>query len=229
MLMASSARHHRTALSTGCWSGHGACAGSAGRLARGARAVVGFVVRLGAVREAGESTQDWLEPMIEYVEELYATGEFPHTIRLHWLAPVHRGFTAIASAAPRVRVVLADPGSQPAAVPGPVPAVRLGNLEIRADEFEVLVDERRVGLTVREFELFQALADQYDRVVPRHVLYERVWGGPMAHRERSVDVFVRKVRGKLAVAAPQWTYIHTHFGVGYRLTPEDRGQHEPAV
>jgi len=47
-------------------------------------------------------------------------------------------------------------------------------------------------------------------------------GAPWVHRDRSVDVFVRKVRGKLAAAAPEWTYVHTHFGIGYRFSPERR-------
>jgi DNA-binding response OmpR family regulator len=47
-----------------------------------------------------------------------------------------------------------------------------------------------------------------------------MWGGEMPRRDRSVDVLVRKVRGKLEVAAPDWRYIHTHFGIGYRFTPE---------
>jgi DNA-binding response OmpR family regulator len=37
-----------------------------------------------------------------------------------------------------------------------------------------------------------------------------------------VDVFVRKVRQKLEVASPEWTYIHTHFGLGYRYEPAPR-------
>ena len=49
----------------------------------------------------------------------------------------------------------------------------------------------------------------------------------MAHGDRSVDVFVRKVRQKLEKASPDWSYIHTHFGVGYRFDPEQRG--EPAA
>jgi DNA-binding winged helix-turn-helix (wHTH) protein len=100
------------------------------------------------------------------------------------------------------------------------------NLEIRPDEYEVLVDGRRLGLTVREFEVLLTLAEHEDRVVRRTHLYERVWGGKMKHRERAVDVFVRKVRNKLAQAEPTWIYIHTHFGVGYRLTPE---QLDPGV
>jgi hypothetical protein len=47
-----------------------------------------------------------------------------------------------------------------------------------------------------------------------------VWGYAMARGDRSVDVFVRKLRHKLEVASPEWRYIHTHFGVGYRFSPE---------
>ena len=54
----------------------------------------------------------------------------------------------------------------------------------------------------------------------REEIYERVWGYAMAHGDRSVDVFVRKLRQKLRAASPQWSYIHTHFGVGYRFAPE---------
>jgi DNA-binding response OmpR family regulator len=103
------------------------------------------------------------------------------------------------------------------------PTHRVANLKIRPEEFEVLADDRRVGLTLREFQVFLALAERYDRVVPRPELYAHVWGGPMAKRDRSVDVFVRKVRRKLAAAAPEWEYIHTHFGIGYRFTPERLG------
>jgi DNA-binding response OmpR family regulator len=104
------------------------------------------------------------------------------------------------------------------------PALRLGNLEILPDEVQALADGRRVGLTVREFQVLLVLALREDRVMRRADIYGRVWGGEMKHRDRSVDVFVRKVRDKLARAAPGWAYIHTHFGVGYRFSampPED--------
>jgi DNA-binding response OmpR family regulator len=73
-------------------------------------------------------------------------------------------------------------------------------------------------LTPREFELLALLA-RSDRVLRREEIYERVWGYAMVHGDRSVDVFVRKLRQKLRTASPQWSYIHTHFGVGYRFTP----------
>lgn len=106
-----------------------------------------------------------------------------------------------------------------------------GNLEIRPDEIQALVDGRRVGLTVREFQVLLVLARREDRVMRRADIYGHVWGGEMKHRDRSVDVFVRKVRTKLAQVAPGWAYIHTHFGVGYRFaaTPVESGGSNIAV
>jgi DNA-binding response OmpR family regulator len=95
-----------------------------------------------------------------------------------------------------------------------------GELEIRPAMFEAFVGGRAVGLTRREFELLQLLADNSGRVIQREQLYERVWGYAMAHGDRSVDVFVRKLRKKLEAASPGWVYLHTHFGVGYRFDPE---------
>jgi DNA-binding winged helix-turn-helix (wHTH) protein len=57
-------------------------------------------------------------------------------------------------------------------------------------------------------------------VLEREQIYQRVWGYAMAHGDRSVDVFIRKLRQKLEKRSPSWRYIHTHFGVGYRFDPE---------
>jgi DNA-binding response OmpR family regulator len=105
-------------------------------------------------------------------------------------------------------------------IPTQAGSVRVANLEIRPAELQVLADGRRVGFTVREFELFFLLSKRIDSVVQRPEVYELMWGGEMPRRDRSVDVLVRKVRGKLELAAPEWRYIHTHFGIGYRFTPE---------
>ena len=77
-----------------------------------------------------------------------------------------------------------------------------------------------VDLTRREFELIQLLAGAQGRVLEREEIYQRVWGYAMARGDRSVDVFVRKLRQKLEKASPSWRYIHTHFGVGYRFAAE---------
>jgi DNA-binding response OmpR family regulator len=95
-----------------------------------------------------------------------------------------------------------------------------GELEIRADRFQAFAGGRSVDLTRREFELIELLAGAEGRVLEREEIYQRVWGYAMARGDRSVDVFVRKLRQKLERASPQWRYIHTHFGVGYRFAPE---------
>jgi DNA-binding winged helix-turn-helix (wHTH) protein len=51
----------------------------------------------------------------------------------------------------------------------------------------------------------------------------------MAHGDRSVDVFIRKLRQKLEKRSPEWEYIHTHFGVGYRFDPEASGDAVPVA
>jgi DNA-binding response OmpR family regulator len=108
---------------------------------------------------------------------------------------------------------------------GPVAA---GELEIRSDRFQAFVDGRSVDLTRREFELIELLAGSEGRVLEREEIYQRVWGYAMARGDRSVDVFVRKLRQKLEKASADWRYIHTHFGVGYRFAAEPVDGTEPA-
>jgi len=100
---------------------------------------------------------------------------------------------------------------------GPVVA---GEIAIRADRFQAFVAGVSIDLTRREFELIELLASAEGRVLEREEIYQRVWGYAMARGDRSVDVFVRKLRQKLEKASPGWRYIHTHFGVGYRFAPE---------
>ena len=98
--------------------------------------------------------------------------------------------------------------------------VTAGELEIRPDRFQVLVGGGSIGLTRREFEVLHLLAESRGQVIERDALYQRVWGYAMAHGDRSVDVYVRKLRHKLERCSPGWRYIHTHVGVGYRFDAE---------
>ncbi len=98
-------------------------------------------------------------------------------------------------------------------------ATTVGEITIRPDLYQAYAADASLELTAREFEILQLLS-QSDRVLRREEIYERVWGYAMAHGDRSVDVFVRKLRQKLRAASPRWSYIHTHFGVGYRFAPE---------
>ena len=102
---------------------------------------------------------------------------------------------------------------------GPIVA---GEIEVRPDQYQCFVGSQTLDLTRREFELIHVLASAQGRVMERGSIYQRVWGYAMAHGDRSVDVFVRKLRQKLARVSPGWEYIHTHVGVGYRFDPEQR-------
>jgi DNA-binding response OmpR family regulator len=98
-------------------------------------------------------------------------------------------------------------------------AASFGEITIRPDLYQAYVNDASLELTAREFEILHLLCGS-DRVLRREEIYERVWGYAMAHGDRSVDVFVRKLRQKLRAGSPDWSYIHTHFGVGYRFAPE---------
>jgi DNA-binding response OmpR family regulator len=114
-----------------------------------------------------------------------------------------------------------------ASAPSEQPPMVAGELEIRANQFQAFVGGQGVDLTRREFELLHLLADAPGQVLQRDEIYQRVWGYSMAHGDRSVDVFVRKLRQKLESASPRWTYIHTHFGIGYRFQPEVKDGEPP--
>src|ERR1700689_2850415 len=101
-------------------------------------------------------------------------------------------------------------------------AQSFGEITVRPDLYQAYVNDISLELTAREFEILQLLSGS-DRVLRREEIYERVWGYAMAHGDRSADLFVRKLRKKLRVGSPAWSYIHTHFGVGYRFAPEVDG------
>jgi DNA-binding response OmpR family regulator len=95
--------------------------------------------------------------------------------------------------------------------------LRIGELEIRLGEGLVLAGGRALTLTVREFQLLVALVGRIGGIVSREELYRTVWGRHLRTGDRSVDVYVSKVRGKLADAFPEDRFIHTHPGFGYRF------------
>ena len=64
------------------------------------------------------------------------------------------------------------------------------------------------------------MARRQGAVISREELYRTVWGGELRPTDRSVDVYVSKVRGKLEVALPDRRFIHTHPGFGYRFQPQ---------
>lgn len=108
--------------------------------------------------------------------------------------------------------------------------LQVGVLEIRPDEGLAIAGGRALRLSVREFGLLAELARQDGRIVRREDLYEHVWGVPLRHGDRTIDVYVRKLRVKLEQSLPEWRFIHTHVGFGYRFQPErSHGFHTDAT
>ena len=107
--------------------------------------------------------------------------------------------------------------------------LRAGDLEIHPAQGLALAGGTALTLSVREFGLLVALARSGGGIVRREDLYHRVWGGSLRDGDRSIDVYIHKLRVKLEAALPDSRYIHTHVGFGYRFSPErSRAFHIPA-
>ena len=101
--------------------------------------------------------------------------------------------------------------------------IQVGALEIHPTQGLALAANRALSLSVREFALLVALARSGGGIVRREDLYQRVWGGTLRDGDRSIDVYVHKLRVKLEQALPDTRFIHTHVGFGYRFSPEASG------
>jgi DNA-binding response OmpR family regulator len=101
-------------------------------------------------------------------------------------------------------------------------AIELEELVVDPREVQAYVDGVSANLTPTEFRLLYALAQEHGRVVTREELMQRIWGRRQRHRDRTVDVFVRKLREKIDRSAPRHTFLHTRHGVGYKLQPQPK-------
>jgi DNA-binding response OmpR family regulator len=106
----------------------------------------------------------------------------------------------------------------------------VGPLEVRPAEDLALADGRALVLSVREHAVLVGLARRADRIVSREELYSLAWHSDLRPGDRSVDVYVHRLRSKLEAALPGWKLIHTHVGFGYRLSAErSHGFHTDAT
>jgi DNA-binding response OmpR family regulator len=101
-----------------------------------------------------------------------------------------------------------------------VGTLHAGGLEIRIGDGLVLAAGRPLLLSVREFQLLAAMAERSGIIVTRQELYSVVWGRELRVADRTIDVYVSRLRAKLEGAVPDELFIHTHIGFGYRFQPE---------
>jgi len=123
-----------------------------------------------------------------------------------------------------------DTREEPATDAEPAGTLYAGELEVRLGEGLVLATGQALTLSVREFELLVAMVRRTGGIVSREELYRAVWARPLRPGDRSVDVYVSKLRSKLEAAMPDRRFIHTHPGFGYRFQPQpSRDFHKPVV
>ena len=100
--------------------------------------------------------------------------------------------------------------------------IEIEELRIDPGNVQAYLDGESADLTPTEFRLLYALALDRGRVVSRDELLQKLWGRREGHRDRTVDVFVRKLRDKIDRPAPRHTFIQTRYGVGYKLEPQPK-------
>jgi DNA-binding response OmpR family regulator len=95
--------------------------------------------------------------------------------------------------------------------------IEIEELRIDPREVQAYVDGESAKLTPTEFRLLYQLALDTGRVSTRDELLQKLWGRRESHRDRTVDVFVRRLREKIDRPASSHTFIQTRYGVGYKL------------
>ena len=96
--------------------------------------------------------------------------------------------------------------------------IKVGELELDLDKFEVKVRGKIIDLTLREFDVLKFLAMQPEQVVTRETLLEKVWGYEYYGDIRTVDVTVRRIREKIEEDTSVPKILITKRGVGYYIS-----------
>jgi DNA-binding response OmpR family regulator len=95
--------------------------------------------------------------------------------------------------------------------------IEIEELRIDPREVQAFIDGKSAGLTPTEFKLLYTLAQEPGRVATRDELLQKIWGRRETHRDRTVDVFVGRLRDKIDKRASTHTFVQTRYGVGYKL------------
>ncbi len=90
--------------------------------------------------------------------------------------------------------------------------IKIKNLSINREKFEVRIDGKEVVLPKKEFKLLSLLASKPNKVFARDEIFTKVWGDDVIVGDRTIDVHVRKIREKIGD-----DFIRTVKGIGYKL------------
>ncbi len=99
----------------------------------------------------------------------------------------------------------------------PTVIINAGDISINTERHEVYNGEKRLDLTLKEYELLKILLQNRGKVLSRDLLLEKVWGFDYFGETRTVDVHIRYLRQKIEKDDSKPEYIETVRGVGYRF------------
>ena len=95
-------------------------------------------------------------------------------------------------------------------------AITVGHVSLDPEEHRVVIDGVEVQMPLKEFELLHLLLVNAGRVLSRDVLIDRVWGSDYVGDTKTLDVHVKRLRGKLETDSANPTRIVTIRGLGYK-------------
>ena len=95
-------------------------------------------------------------------------------------------------------------------------AVSVGDVSVDPERHEVVIRGEQVQLPLKEFELLTLLLDHAGRVLTRETLIDRVWGADYVGDTKTLDVHIKRLRGKVESDPPNPTRIVTIRGLGYK-------------
>ncbi len=119
----------------------------------------------------------------------------------------------------RIRAVLRRAGD--AVDPGGVEqaaVIEVGDVQLDVEAHRVTVRGNDVTLPLKEFEVLHLLLANAGRVLPRETLIDRVWGHDYVGDTKTLDVHIKRLRGKIEVDPRRPELITTIRGLGYKYT-----------
>ena len=114
----------------------------------------------------------------------------------------------------RVRAVLRRATSQTSTKEK---SLKAGNIEINLTKYEAKVDNNKIDLTPREFELLYAFCENQGNLMSREQIFDEIWGYSFIGNTKTLDVHIQRIREKIEVDPKKPKRLITVRGVGYKL------------